>query len=383
MNKKLAILSILTSIVVSASIFSGCAKAGSSNEIKIGVVLPLTGEIATYGQSSKNALDLLQEQVNKAGGVLGKNIKLVYEDDENQPTKSTNAITKLIDSEKVSAIIGSVSSGACIAIGPIATKNKIPMITPTATSEKVTTDGGEYVFRSCYIDSFQGMVVAKYAAEDLKAKKAAIFYDLGSDYSKGLADTFEKVFKEKGGTIVAKEAYNTTDKDFKAQLTKIKGLDPEVIFLPEYYNAVGLIATQARALGIKAVLMGADGWDSDKLVEVGGDAINGGYFSNHYSPDDTAKEVVDFIKSYKAKYGENKTPDALAVLAYDAGKILFEAIKNANSTDGAKIKDALKATNLSVVAGNITFDSNRNPIKGAVIIKMEAGKQKFVKKVNP
>lgn len=377
MVKKL--VSTALCMIMAASVLGGCGKKDAGT-IKIGAVLPLTGDVATFGQSTKNGIQLAVDETNKKGGILGKKIETVYEDDQNTPSSSANAGQKLINNDNVIALIGSVTSKCSIALGPIANESKIPMITSDSTNPKVT-QAGEYVFRACFIDPFQGTVLAKYATEDLKAKKAAALYDVGNDYCKGLAEFFQDGFTKAGGKMVASLTYNTGDQDFNAQLTKIKDLNPDVILLPDYYNTVGLIAKQARALGIKATFLGGDGWDSPDLFKVGGDAVNGGYFSNHYSPDDTSAKVVEFRKNYEAKYG--KTPDALAALAYDGAIIMFSAIQKAGSTDGAKIKDALKATNLQVVSGTVTFDKDRNPIKDAVIIKTQDGKQIFVKKVKP
>ena len=383
-------LAILICFVLIATVFTACASKATTTGankpaepavIKIGAVFPMTGDVATFGESSKNAVNIALEEVNSKGGILGKQVEVIFEDDSNTPANSANAIQKLISNDKVVAVIGSVSSKSSIAMGPIATQNKIPMISPTSTNPKVTTDGGEYVFRACFIDPFQGTVLAKFSTQTLKAKTAAVLYDVSNDYSKGLGDYFKSGFEKLGGQVLAMESYNAGDQDFNAQLTKIKPLNPEVILLADYYNTIGLIAKQARALGITATFVGGDGWDSSDLYKVGGDAIDGGYFSNHYSPDDTAPMVVEFRKSYEAKYG--KTPDALAALAYDAAKILFAAIEKAGSTDGEKIKDAMKATNLEVVSGKITFDQDRNPIKSAVIIKVVKDKYEFVEKVNP
>lgn len=378
----------LVSFIAAAALLvtsvTGCGSKTSSDdvkEIKIGAMLPLTGDIATFGQSAKNGLELIAEEVNKKGGIDGKTVKFVYQDDENKPASSANVTQKLINDEKVVALIGSIASSCSIADGPIATENKIPMVTPTSTNPKVTTQGGEYVFRACFIDPFQGTVLAKFASEDLKATTAAVLYDVANDYSKGLAEFFKANFEKAGGKVVAYETYNTGDQDFNAQLTKIKGTNPQVLLLPDYYQTVGIIAKQARAAGITATFLGGDGWDSPELFTIGGDAVNNGYFSNHYSPDDTSKEVQDFIAAYKAKY--NATPDALAALSYDAAKILLTAIDKADSLDGAKIAEALKATNGTFVSGAVTYDKDRNPVKGAVIIKTENGKQKFEKKVNP
>jgi branched-chain amino acid transport system substrate-binding protein len=381
-SKKL--LASVLSITLLGALFTGCGStntAEESNEIKIGAILPLTGDIATFGQSAKNALEILAEEYNEEGILDGKKITFVYEDDENKPANSATVAQKLINNDKVVALVGSIASSCSLSVGPIAADAKIPMITPTSTNPKVTTEGGEYVFRACFIDPFQGTVLAKFSSEDLGAKTAAVLYDVANDYSVGLAEYFKKSFEEAGGEVVAFETYNTGDADFNAQLTNIKATNPDVLLLPDYYNTVGLIAKQARSLGIDAALLGGDGWDSPDLFAVGGDAINNGYFSNHYSPDDDATEVVDFIAAYNAAY--NETPDALAALSYDAGKILIEAIISAGSTDADAIKDALAATDGTFVSGSITYDADRNPIKGAVIIKTEDGKQVFEKKVNP
>jgi branched-chain amino acid transport system substrate-binding protein len=397
MKKGLKSLCAVTSILLGMTLMSGCAKSGATGgqaagkssgggDIVIGAVLPLTGDISTFGQSSKEALELLQEEVNKAGGVLGKKIKFQFGDDQNQPSVSPTVGQKLIDEGAV-ALIGSVASKCSIALGPVATQNKVPMLTSMSTNPKVTTDGGEYVFRACFIDPFQGTVLAKFATADLKAKKAAILYDVSNDYSKGLAEFFEKGFKANGGDIVATATYNNGDTDFKAQLTKIKGTNPEVLLLPDYYNTVGVITKQAKELGLNATFLGGDGWDSADLTKVAGDSINGGYFSNHYSPEDNSPEVTGFLKAYGEKYkgkdGKALVPDALAALAYDAGKIMVEAIKKAGSTDGDKVKDALKGINIKVLTGTITFDKDRNPVKDAVMIKVDGGKMSFVKKVSP
>jgi len=381
-------ISLLITMAMTVGIFTGCsakqsgsASAETKGDIKIGVVLSLTGPVSTYGKSGQNGIKLLEEQVNKDGGINGRNVKFLFEDDEGKPDVATTVGTKLISNDNVVAVVGPLTSGSCIALGPILTQSKVPMITGTGTNPDVTVKGGKYVYRSCFIDPFQGTVIAKFASGDLKAKTAAILYDNGNDYSKGLAEFFEKSFVEAGGKIVAKETYATVDKDFKAQLTKIKPTNPDVILLPDYYTAVGNIAKQARALDIKAPLLGGDGWDSAELFKVGGDAVNGCYLSDHYSADDTAPLVVAFQKEYKAKYNAN--PDAMAVLNYDAAKIIVEAIKTAGKTDGPSIKEALAKTNIEVVAGKVSFDANRDAIKSAVILKVEGGKFNFVKKLNP
>ncbi|MBU3201305.1 ABC transporter substrate-binding protein [Clostridium estertheticum] len=376
-------MSLLLSMAMAIGLLAGCGAKSTSTtgDIKIGVVLPLTGPNSSFGKSGQNGIKLLEDQLNKDGGINGRKIKFIYEDDEGKPDTATTVGTKLISSDNVVAIVGPLTSGSAIALGPIATQSKIPMITGSGTNPDVTKKGGEYVYRSCFIDPFQGTVIAKFASGDLKAKTAAILYDNGNDYSKGLAEFFEKSFVAAGGKIVAKETYATGDKDFKAQLTKMQPTKPDVVLLPDYYGTVGNIAKQARAIGITVPLLGGDGWDSAELFKVGGTAVNGCYLSDHYSADDTAPLVVAFQKEYKAKY--NLNADAMAVLNYDAAKIMVEAIKTAGKTDGPSIKAALAKTNLEVVSGKVSFNENRDAIKGAVILKVDGGKFNFVKKLVP
>jgi branched-chain amino acid transport system substrate-binding protein len=386
MKNKLKILSALVTVVMGATFISGCGKGSSSNkadsnEIVIGAVVPLTGDVATYGKSSEEALKLVEEQVNKEGILGGKKIKFSMQDDENDPTKSANAMQKLIDDDVV-AVIGPLSSKCAMSAAPIATKEKTLMMTATATNPKVTTEGGEYVFRGCFTDPFQGTILAKFASTDLKAKTAAILYDKGNDYTVGLADYFEKGFKAAGGTIIESELYTGGDTDFKTQLTKIKDKNPDVILIPDYYSTVGLIAKQARELGITAAFLGADGWDSPELYKIAGDAINGGYFTNHYSPDDKSPKVVEFVNAYKAKYN-GKVPDALACLTYDGASLVVEAIKKAGTTDREAIKNAMTTLEAQVVSGKVKFDKDRNPIKSIVVLKVNKDKQEYVKTVAP
>ncbi|MDP3486841.1 MAG: ABC transporter substrate-binding protein, partial [Bacillota bacterium] len=259
--------------------------------------------------------------------------------------------------------------------------NKIPLISGTSTNEKVTLVG-DFIFRACFIDPFQGLVMAKFASENLKKTTAAVLFDIDNDYTKGLAEQFKLNFEKMGGKVLAYETYGKGDQDFNAQLTKIKSFNPEILFLPDYYNTIGLIAKQARAQGITAIFLGGDGWDSEDLVKIGGDAIEGGYFSNHYSPDSTSPEAVSFRSAYEAAY--KATPDALAALAYDAANILMEGIRQAKTTDGTAVRNAMAGLkNFKAVSGNVSFDSNRNPIKGAVILKVQGGKQVFEAVINP
>lgn len=352
------------------------ARGGSGDTIKIGFIGPLTGDASSYGQSSQKGLLLLEDQINNAGGINGKKIEIVSVDDEGKPATTSTGGMKLINSDKVVAIVGPVTSTCANSFAPIAQKYNIPMITGTCTDVNITK-AGDCIFRTCFTDPFQGKVMAKFATEDLKAKTAAVLYNNGDDYSKGLFTAFKDSFT---GTIVDTETYSKGDKDFNAQLTKISAKKPDVLFLPEYYSDVAVIARQARNMGITATIIGGDGFDSPELFSVGGDAVNGVYFSNHYTSDDTSEAVVQFIKDYKAKY--NAEPDAFAALTYDAGKVLCESIKNAGSTDANAIKNALKSYNGSVVCGKISFDSDRNAVKSAVIIKTVDGKKQFYKKIS-
>lgn len=384
--KFVRLVGLLTIFALAFSMVAGCAqkeeaKKEEPEKIKIGLVTPLTGDVATFGQSTKNAVMIALDEVNKAGGVLGKQIELVIEDDRNDPKETANIVRKFIDKDKVIAIIGSLTSKCTLAGAPVANTSKIPMVSSSSTNPKVT-QVGPFIFRVCFIDDFQGQVMAQFALEDLKAKKAAVLYDVGNDYSKGLAEYFEKSFKEGGGQVVAMETYTVNDNDFKAQLTKIQGQNPDVIFLPDYYQKVALIANQARSLGIKATFLGGDGFDSPELVKLAGKNIEGAYFSNHYSKDDPDPAVKEFIQKYQAKY--NAVPDALAALGYDAFMFLIEGIKKAGSADSEKIKDALTGIGeFSGVTGKFTLNENRDPIKSAVVLQIKNGQQTFVKKVEP
>jgi branched-chain amino acid transport system substrate-binding protein len=361
--------------------FLAAAGTLGAQTIKIGGIGPVTGEAATFGVSTKQGIELAVAEWNAKGGVLGKKIQLVFADDKGDPAEGATVYTKLIQQDQVAAIVGTVMSKVTLAGAPICQAAKIPMISPTSTNEKVT-QVGDYIFRACFIDPFQGTVGAKFSYKDLKARNAAVIFDVGNDYSKGLAENFKKSFEALGGKIVAYEGHPSGTIDFKAQLTKIVQAKPDVIYVPDYYQDVAPIAVQARDLGYKGPLVGGDGWDSPDLFKLGGTAVNNGFFTNHYAPDSTTPQVVNFVKNYKAKYA-GATPDALAALAYDATNIMLNAIKVAGSTDGAKIRDALAKTDLACVSGQVKFDANRNPIKGAVIIEAKDGKQVYRTTVNP
>ena len=384
---KKTLLSGVLASVMAITLLAGCsgnsgsgASSSTGDTIKIGAIGPLSGAASTYGISVKEGAQLLEKEVNSAGGINGKKIEFIFEDDQADPNSSMQAFNKLVDSEKVSAILGPVTSGATLAVAPNATSKQIPMITPTATEPTITKVGGDYMFRGCFVDSFQGDVLGKYASETLKYKTAAVLYNSGSDYSKGIADSFKVKFEGAGGTVGEFLTYNDKDTDFKAQLTKIKTLNPDMIVLPDYYNVVGLIAKQARDMGITSQFLGGDGWESEELTKIGGDSVNGALYINHYYSGDQDAAVKTFVDSYKKEY--NKEPDAFAALSYDTSKILVKAIEKAGKTDGAAIKDALAGMEMNSVTGNIKFGSDRSAIKSAAIIKVDGNKKALADKVN-
>jgi len=357
--------------------FVGCDK---NKEVVIGGVAPLTGEAATFGVSTKNGYDLAVAEWNAKGGVLGKQVKLVFADDKGDPAEGATVYTKLIEQDKACAIVGTVMSKVSLAGAPICQAAKVPMIATASTNPKVT-GVGNFVFRACFIDPFQGTVGAKFAFDDLKAKKAACLFDVGNDYTKGLSEFFKTKFTALGGEVVGFEGHATGTSDFKAQLTKVLAAKPDVLYVSDYYSDVAIIAKQARELGFKGPMVGGDGWDSPKLVEIAGPAVEGCFFTNHYAKEDKAPIVQDFVKKYTAKY--NAAPDALAALAYDATNIMLDAINRAGSTDGTAIQGALVKTDLKVVTGQVKFDGDRNPVKSAVIIELKGGQQVYKTTVAP
>ena len=365
-------------VAILAGTFLSCGK--KSNEIIIGGVAPVTGEAATFGASTKNGFDLAIEEWNGKGGIDGKKLKLAFADDKGDPAEGATVFTKLIQQDKAVAILGPVMSKVALAGAPICQAASIPMMASAATNPKVTLVG-DYVFRACFIDPFQGTVGAKFALDELKTKKAACIFDVGNDYTKGLSEFFKAKYTALGGEVVAFEGHATGTTDFKAQLTKIIAAKPEILYVSDYYNDAALIAKQARELGFKGPMVGGDGWDSPKLSEIGGAAIEGGFFTNHYAADDTRPIVQEFVKKYKTKFGAE--PDALAVLAYDGAYLMFDAIKRAGKLDGPSIKAALAATDMTVVSGQVKFDSDRNPVKSAVIVEVKNGKFVYRATVNP
>jgi len=386
-------------------LFLSCAK--KEDVIILGEFGSLTGGTATFGKSTQKGIEMALEEINKAGGIEGKLIRIIVEDDQSKPEEAATVVKKLVTQDKVLIVLGEVASSRSLAGAPICQEGKVPMITPSSTNPKVT-QVGDYIFRVCFLDPFQGEVMAKFARNTLKVNKAAILKDIKNDYSVGLAQFFAEIFKNLGGTIISEESYSEGDIDFRAQLTALKAKNPEVIFIPGYYTEVGLITRQARDLGINVPLIGGDGWDSPRLIEIGGKALENTYYSNHYAPEDPRPEVQKFISDFKAKY--NEIPDAMAPLGYDAARIAFDAIKKSGILEGKNIKDSYnknpKAKSLmdavnternrerirDVIAqtkdfpgvtGVITIDQNRNAQKSAVVLKYEDGKFKYVETINP
>lgn len=365
-----------------ALMLTSCKKEGgeaAGNEILVGHFASMTGQTATFGQSADKGILLAVDEINGGGGVLGKKIKIITEDDQSKAEDATKAVQKLINRDKVVALLGEVASTRSKAGGPIAQQNKIPMISPASTNEDVTKIG-DYIFRICFIDPFQGEAMAQFSMKSLSAKRAAILLDTKQDYSIGLADAFRKTFKANGGEIVSEQAYSSGDKDFRAALTSIRSSNPDVIFIPGYYSELSLIVRQARELGINVPLMGGDGWDSEELTKGAEAEFNNTYFSNHFSAEDPDPAVQNFITKYKAKYNAN--PDAMSALGYDAALILADAMKRAGATDGAKLRDAIAATkDFSGITGKITINGERNAEKPLTILQIVDGKFKFAQRI--
>jgi len=377
-------MSLLAILALAISV--GCSK--EPDQVKIGVLAPLSGPVPTFGVMTRDGALLAIEEWNAKGGVLGKKIAAMVEDSQCTPDPAVNAANKLIDQNKVKYLVGEVCSKASIPVSEIANSKKVIQISPTSTNPDVTVtkDGKvkDFIFRACFIDPFQGTVGAKFAMEVLKAKSAFIMLDQSNDYVKGLAEFFEKAFTAGGGKIVGKETYTSKDTDFSTILAKVAAAKPEVVYLPDYYNVVNLATKQAKEKGIKAPFIGGDGWDSADLDKK---AAEGGFFTNHYSPEDNRPEVQNFVKAFGEKYkddkGQPKVPDALAALAYDAANILIQAVKDAGADDPDKVKDAMAKISFNAVSGKITFDPNHNPVKSATILAVKDGKVVFHSVVNP
>ena len=377
------ILLILLSLSALAPSCASTQKStGEHATINIGFFGDLTGPTFNFGMSAKNGVLMAADEINQAGGINGRPIDIVIEDDKGSPEEAAQVTGKLIERYKVVAIIGAGASGNSLASAPKAQAARVPLIAPSSTNPAVT-QVGDYIFRACFIDAFQGEVMAKFGVSTLKAKRAAIMLDFNSPYSRGLTDFFEFSFAKLGGEIVAKQSYSQGDPDYRGQLSAIKAANPDVIYIPGYYGDVAIIAKQARQVGLTVPLLGADGWDAPELWELGGDALNGSYISNHYSADDPSETIQKFVHAYRQRYG-NLTPDAHAALAYDALRFLAEAIARAGTTEGPKLRDALAETkNFAGVTGIISMDRDRNAVKPAVVLKLEDLKYIYQETIQP
>ncbi|MEK4630403.1 MAG: ABC transporter substrate-binding protein [Solibacillus sp.] len=394
--KKYGSLFMATALVTGA--LAGCGTSDDSSSssgntvtgdvIKIGANLELSGGVASYGSSINDGAKLAVEEINAAGGIDGKKIKLVAVDNKSETAEATAAATRLAEQEKVVAMLAPATSGNSVATVQIAKQHKVPIVTASGTAPNVTVndDGSvnEYAFRTCFIDPFQGTVAANFATNELGVKNVAIFADNASDYAKGLAASFKETVEANGGTVVAEEAYVAKDVDFKSQLTNIKGKNPDFIFIPGYYEEVGLIVKQARELGINAPLMGADGWDSPTLVDLAGaEALNNTFITNHYSSEDPDAKIQGFVEAFKAEY--NQAPNAFHALGYDSIYFIVDAIKRVDGEiTGEAIQKQLAATkDISLITGTFSVDENHNPVKSATVLEFVDGKQQFNSKVNP
>jgi len=383
------LLAIILVCALIAGVGVGCKKAEvkpTEQVVNLGGIFSMTGGSATFGASSKNGVGMAVEEFNAAGGAMVGGVKTtinyINEDDTGSPEVGASAAQKLINQDKVIGIIGPNMSKVALAFAPIAQAASVPEVASTATNEKVTLVG-DYIFRACFIDPFQGTVMANYVWNTLKVKTAAVLYDNGNDYNKGLAEYFKAGFEKNGGKVVASEAFTDEDKtvDYNAQLTKIKAAKPAFLYLPNYYGSTALILKQARGMGLNVPAGGGDGCDSPDLVKIGGAAVEGFVFSAHFSKDDPAPKVQAFLAAYTAKYGE--VPDQHAPLAYDAAGLLLDAFKTAGSIKGSDIKGAMKNTSFVGIAGVYKFDENRDPIKAAFILQIKNGQQTYLTTVNP
>lgn len=383
---------VLTALVlgtVLAGLAAGCGGGEKkADTIKVGANLEMTGGSASYGISSKNAIELAFKEINEKGGINGKQLELVVADNKSEAAEATNAMQKLVSQDNVVAVIGPNLSSSVIAASAINNSAKVLDIAPMATNPYVTVDQAsgktkDFNYRTCFIDPFQGTVMAKFATAELGVGNAAILIDNSSDYAKGLAQFFKENFVKEGGAVTAEESYLQKDTDFKATLTKIKATNPDFLYVPGYYQEVGLIVKQARELGMNMPIAGGDGWDSAKMPEIAGAAaLNNTYFSSLYSPEDSSDINKNFVDAYEKAYGQK--PDVFAALSYDSALLVAEAIKNAGSTEPAKISEAMaKINGFSGVSGSVTFDDKHNPVKSAVILEYKDGAQSLKTKINP
>ena len=379
---------LTTLLIIALLCFAGSCRRNSGlpakdhSTIKIGFFGDLSGPTFNFGESAKNGLLMAADEINQAGGIDGRRLDVVIDDDGGSPEKAALLTARLIDEDKVVAIIAGGTSGNSRAAAPKAQSAKIPLISPSGTDPAVT-QVGEYIFRACFVDAFQGEVMAKFAANTLKAKKAAILFDFNSPYGRGLTDYFELSFSKLGGQIVGKLSYTQGDVDFKGQLSTIQAAAPDVIYIPGYYGDVAVIAKQARMMGLTQPLLGADGWDAPELWQLGGDALNGSYITTHYSVDDPSPAIERFVHEYRQRYG-NLLPDAHAALAYDAMRVLADAIARARTTDSGPLRDALAQTkDFAGVTGVISMDANRNAVKPAVVLKLMDVKDIYQETIQP
>jgi branched-chain amino acid transport system substrate-binding protein len=379
-----ALLALL--VLVALSFASSCERSpqegpADTSTIKIGYFGDLSGPTFNFGESAKNGVLLAAAEINQSGGINGRRIDVVIEDDQGSPERAATVVNKLVHLDNVVALIAGGASGSSLAAGPNAQAAKVPMISPSSTNPAVTQIG-DYIFRACFMDAFQGEVMARFAVKSLNAKKAAIMLDYNSPYSRGLTEFFELSFTKLGGQVVSKQSYTQGDADFRGQLSELKATEPDVIYLPGYYGDIAIIAKQARQLGLTQPLLGGDGWDAPELWSLAGDSINGSYISNHYSVEDPSPAIQKFVQDYKLQSG-NLLPDAHAALAYDAMRFLVEAIQRAG-TDGPKLRDALAATkNFPGITGVISMDKDRNAVKPATVLKLEDGKYIYIETIQP
>jgi branched-chain amino acid transport system substrate-binding protein len=354
---------------------------GASAPIKIGEVDPLTGGVSQFGIGCHQGIVLAFEQINAEGGILGQKVELVTEDDESKPGQSGTAVRKLITQDKVLAILGDATSTATLEAAPIAQTDKIPMITPTATNPRIT-EVGDFIFRVCFLDEFQGRVLARFAREKLKAQRIFTLTDVKQDYSVDLLKFFKDEFTKLGGTIVGEQSYSTGDIDFRAQLTPIRGAKPDAVYVPGYYQEVALIVKQGRQIGLTMPFIGCDGWANQALIAIGGKAIDGCYFTNHFSPEDQAPVVKSFVAKYQEKYGS--LPDTFSALGYDAARLLADAIRRAGALNPQAVRDALATTaGFPGVTGQISLDANRNASKPGLIVTVREGRFEIAEKIEP
>jgi branched-chain amino acid transport system substrate-binding protein len=368
-------------ILVTLLAWASISAALWAQSLKIGEIDPLTGGISQFGIGCHQGITLAFEELNAEGGVLGKKIELITEDDQSRPGQSATAVRKLITQDKVLAILGDATSSATLESAPIAQSNKIPMITPSATNPRIT-EVGDFIFRVCFLDEFQGRAIARFASKNLKTQKVAILTDTKQDYSVDLAKFFKQEFTKLGGAIAVEQSYATGDTDFRAQLTSIRAAKPDAIYVPGYYQEVGLIIRQGRQIGLKMPFIGCDGWANQALLDIGGKAVEGCYFTNHFSPDDQAPHVKKFVNKYREKYGS--APDTFSALGYDAARLLAAAIQRAGTVDSAAVQDAMaKTAGFEGVTGQISFDPNRNASKPGLVVTIKDGRFEIAEKIEP